>query len=92
VGVAGKRPPETLDVAGINDSLVLGNRIMLGSVNANRDHYEAGHAALARADRAWLRRLITRQVPLEGAADAFTPADDDVKAVVLFDRARGVIA
>jgi threonine dehydrogenase-like Zn-dependent dehydrogenase len=91
VGVAGKRPPATLDAAGINDCLVLGNRVMLGSVNANRQHYEAGHTALVKANREWLARLITRQVPMERAAEAFKPADDDVKVVIVFDRARGVI-
>ena len=33
------------------------------SVNANRRHYEMAADALARADKAWLGRLITRQCP-----------------------------
>ena len=34
---------------------------MFGSVNANRRHYAAAAAALAKADKDWLARLITRK-------------------------------
>jgi threonine dehydrogenase-like Zn-dependent dehydrogenase len=53
-----------------------------GTVNANLDHYRAAAEALASADLEWLRRLITRRVPLEQALDAFERHDDDVKVVV----------
>jgi threonine dehydrogenase-like Zn-dependent dehydrogenase len=92
VGVAGKRPAVSVDVAALNDSLVLGNRVMLGSVNANRSHYEAGRNALMRADRRWLERLITRRVPFADAPQAFAVENGGVKTVVVFDRATGVIA
>ena len=92
LGVAGKRPPETVDAAALNDSVVLGNRVLLGSVNANRAHYEAGRNALMRADRQWLGRFITRRVPFAEADKAFVAAKGDVKTVILFDRATGVIA
>lgn len=87
VGVSGQRPPIPVDVADVNDLLVLGNRIMVGSVNANRAHYVAGHEALVHADRGWLRRLITRQIPFAEATSAFAAEKDDVKTVVMFDRA-----
>jgi threonine dehydrogenase-like Zn-dependent dehydrogenase len=91
VGVSGKGPAISVRGADFNDALVLGNRIMVGSVNANRRHYAAGHDALRKADRAWLERLITRRVPFAQAADAFAPGKQDVKTVIVFDRAAGVL-
>jgi threonine dehydrogenase-like Zn-dependent dehydrogenase len=91
VGVAEHRPPISVDAAAVNDLLVLGNRIMIGSVNANRAHYVAGHDALRKADRRWLARLITRRVPFAEAEAAFTAQDGDVKTVIVFERARGLV-
>jgi hypothetical protein len=54
----------------------------LGSVNANRRHYQAAAEALAAADRDWLERLITRRVPLESYEDALETRPDDVKVVI----------
>jgi threonine dehydrogenase-like Zn-dependent dehydrogenase len=74
----------TLSVEGgtINRDLVLRNNVVLGSVNANRRHYEAAAEALAAADRSWLERLITRRVPLENYEDALETRPDDVKVVI----------
>jgi glucose 1-dehydrogenase len=51
-------------------------------VNANLRHYAQAADALARADLDWLKRLVSRRVPLERFADAFEPQDDDVKVVL----------
>jgi threonine dehydrogenase-like Zn-dependent dehydrogenase len=72
----------TVDAGSINRELVLQNNVVVGSVNANRRHYEAAAEALAAADRAWLERLITRRVSLEDYEDALTKRDDDVKVVI----------
>ena len=48
--------------------MVLENDVVFGSVNANRRHYEEAAEALAKADPAWLGRLITRRVPLDRLA------------------------
>jgi hypothetical protein len=40
--------------------------------------------ALAKADRGWLSRLITRRVPLESFGDALERRPDDVKVIVEF--------
>jgi len=76
----------TFDVdAGMLDrSMVLGNDVVFGSVNANRRHYELGADALAKADRDWLGRLITRRVPLADWHSAYVRQPDDVKAVLVF--------
>jgi threonine dehydrogenase-like Zn-dependent dehydrogenase len=67
------------------DSFVLGNRAVVGSVNAGYGDYVAGAAALAAADRAWLGGLITRSVSLGSFASAFDRLSDDVKVVVRLD-------
>jgi hypothetical protein len=59
--------------------------VVFGSVNANRRHYEAAAAALARAERSWLDRLITRRVPLTKWQEAYEKRPGDVKTVMLFE-------
>ena len=51
--------------------MVLENDVVFGSVNANRRHYRAAAEALAKADKDWLARLITRRVPLARWQEAF---------------------
>jgi len=53
------------NIGALNREVVLGNRVIFGSVNANRRHYEAAIDALSRADSAWLHAVITRRVPLD---------------------------
>jgi threonine dehydrogenase-like Zn-dependent dehydrogenase len=59
----------------INLDFVLGNKVMVGTVNANREHFEAGVRDLAMAESMyprWLERLLTHRVPgLEEWAKAF---------------------
>src|SRR6478735_4416198 len=43
-----------LDIGSLNRTMVLGNDVVFGSVNANRRHYQAAADALARADKGWL--------------------------------------
>ncbi len=76
-----------LDAGMLNRTMVLGNDVVFGSVNANRRHYQLGADALAAADAGWLERLITRRVPLSSWRDAYTRRPDDVKAVLEFDGA-----
>jgi threonine dehydrogenase-like Zn-dependent dehydrogenase len=74
----------SLDLGGINRAMVLENDVIFGSVNANRRHYQAAAEALARADKAWLSRLISRRVKLDDWHGALTRQPDDVKVVVDF--------
>ena len=71
-----------LDIGAANRRLVLENDVVLGTVNANRSHYEAAAAALEAADRSWLAGLVTRRLPLAGWVAALERSDDDVKVVV----------
>ncbi|HEX3542094.1 MAG TPA: glucose 1-dehydrogenase [Acidimicrobiales bacterium] len=73
-----------VDAGQLNRSMVLQNDVVFGSVNANRRHYEAGAEALAKADATWLRRLITRAVPLAQWHDAYVRQPGDVKTILTF--------
>jgi threonine dehydrogenase-like Zn-dependent dehydrogenase len=83
-GVSGEGHSNDMDLGWLGRTLVLNNDVVFGTVNANRRHYESAANALARADRKWLGRLITRRVPLERWSDALQPAPDDVKSVIEF--------
>jgi glucose 1-dehydrogenase len=71
-----------LDAGALNRSMVLENEAVVGSVNANRRHYEAGAAALSKAEHPWLSRLLTRTVPIDDWRQALERQPDDVKVVV----------
>jgi threonine dehydrogenase-like Zn-dependent dehydrogenase len=73
-----------LDIGRINRTLVLDNDTVFGSVNANRRHYEAAAAALARADARWLARLITRRLPVERWTEAVERRPGDIKVIIDF--------
>ena len=73
-----------IDVGALNRRTVLDNDAMFGSVNANRSHYEMAAQALARADKDWLGRLITRRVPLARWSEALEQRRDDIKVVIDF--------
>lgn len=63
---------------------VLKNNVLFGSVNANKRHWYKAGEALARADRAWLERLITRRERPEDFAKALERRGEDIKVVVQF--------
>ena len=81
---SGKRSVE-VNGATLNKSMVLQNDVVVGSVNANRRHYEAAAQCLAKADARWLERIVSRRVPFERYAEAFTRRPDDVKTVIEFE-------
>ena len=72
----------SLDVGETNRNIVLENNAVVGSVNANRRHWQAAATAIAAADIGWLRSLITRRVALADFARALEPVEDDVKVVL----------
>jgi threonine dehydrogenase-like Zn-dependent dehydrogenase len=84
-GVSAPGRSFSLDIGGINREIVLDNECVFGSVNANRRHYDMAAAALTRADKAWLQRLITRRVPLARFGEALQRREDDIKVVIEFN-------
>jgi threonine dehydrogenase-like Zn-dependent dehydrogenase len=84
VGSGGRSTGFTADVAA---AMVLQNNVVVGSVNANRRHWYKATQVLARADRAWLSRLITRSEGPEHFMQAFERQPDDIKVVIQFAEA-----
>ena len=82
VGTGGRTG--TVPVADIAAHIVLGNLVFVGSVNANKRHWYKARQALARADRDWLARLVTRRERPEEFARALRRTPDDIKVVVEF--------
>ena len=74
-------------VADVAASAVLKNNAIVGSVNANKRHWFKAGEALARADRKWLSRLITRREKAENFEQALKRTPDDIKVVIEFAEA-----
>jgi glucose 1-dehydrogenase len=81
-GVSPRGRNLTVDAGGLNRDIVLENDVVFGSVNANLHHYAQAADALAKADRGWLERMISRRVPLEDFEQALDKQPDDVKVVL----------
>ncbi len=71
-------------VADVAAAVVLKNNVVVGSVNANKRHWYKAAEALARADRDWLARLITRREKPENFKQALARQPDDIKVVIQF--------
>ena len=71
----GKRTTDGVPSDVINQKFVLGNRAMVGTVNANREHFEMGVKDLALCEAmyaGWLARMLTHKVEgLENYAQVF---------------------
>lgn len=84
IGVTSPGHDFKVDIGQFNRTAVLDNHAIIGTVNANRGHYERAAASLAAADQAWLGRLITRRMPLEEWRAALIHRPDDIKVVMEF--------
>jgi len=82
---SGVRPLE-IPGAELIRRLVLGNQVMLGSVNASRDHFQMAVDDLFQAHQRWgdhVARLITRRHPCADFKAALDPSGaDEIKVVV----------
>jgi threonine dehydrogenase-like Zn-dependent dehydrogenase len=81
VGAGGAAGRVVADVAA---AAVLKNNVIVGSVNANKRHWYKAGANLARGDRNWLGRLITRREKPEHFKQALERQPDDIKVVIQF--------
>jgi glucose 1-dehydrogenase len=86
LGVSAPGQKIDVDMGKVNRTLVLDNEVVFGSVNANHAHYKKAAQALAEADQHWLRRLITRRVPLDRWAEALEHRPGDIKAIIDFSQ------
>jgi len=86
--VTGGQKMVEIDLATWNREVVLGNRLIFGTVNASRAHFEMGRRDLEAVEEllpGWLGRLITRRMPFTDAPKALVRAPDDIKTVLEFD-------
>ncbi len=81
VGAGGAAGRNTADVAA---AAVLKNNVIVGSVNANKRHWYRAGENLARSDREWLSRLITRREKPENFKQALEREPGDVKVIIQF--------
>jgi threonine dehydrogenase-like Zn-dependent dehydrogenase len=84
VGVTAPGHDFDIDIGLLNRNMVLDNETVFGTVNANRAHYQMAGDALAKADKDWLERLITRREPVEQWTKSLKRLQDDIKVVVDF--------
>jgi threonine dehydrogenase-like Zn-dependent dehydrogenase len=85
VGVSSPGRTLPIDLGLLNRDLVLDNIAVFGSVSANMRHYAGAATALLRAERErpkWLRRIITRRLPLSRFTEALMRQPDDIKIVL----------
>ena len=83
----GVHQPE-VDVARWNRDMVLGNRVVFGTVNAARRHFEGAVRDLLEAEirlPGWTRRIITGKVPFAEARSVLQRRPGDIKTVLRFD-------
>jgi threonine dehydrogenase-like Zn-dependent dehydrogenase len=76
-----------MDLGVWNRLMVLGNRLVFGTVNAGRRHFEAAVRDLESAEErlpGWMAGLITRRVPFTEAARALRREPSDIKTVLDF--------
>jgi threonine dehydrogenase-like Zn-dependent dehydrogenase len=85
-GVGSGGPASGVPAADLAREVVLRNNVIVGSVNANRRHFYRAAEVLARTDRDWLSRLITRRVAPASIADALVRDPGDIKVIVEFGR------
>ena len=74
----------SLPLADAASAIVLSNNVIVGSVNANKRHWYKAAQDLARADREWLARLVSRREEPRDFARALHRMPDDVKVVLQF--------
>jgi threonine dehydrogenase-like Zn-dependent dehydrogenase len=86
-GVGAGGPSAALPTADVAADAVLRNIVVVGSVNANKRHWYKAAGVLARADRSWLARLVTRRERPEQFMRALQREPEDIKVVVEFAEA-----
>jgi len=75
------------DFGKVLTNMVLGNRLMFGSVSSNRSHFEAGIRDMVEIRRRYgdvLKKMITTKLKLSDFRKAFSPNNEEIKTVVYF--------
>ncbi len=83
--VSGGHSSFPIDTNVINLQMVLGNQVIVGSVNANRRYFENGVAHWGEIEQKWpglLAQVITRRLPLDDYKTALAKDRDGIKTVI----------
>ena len=86
LSLTGDEQRREVPISRVNREFVLGNKVLVGCVNSNKEHFEMAVADLARFEALWpglLSRLVTRR--LHGLADPARIAEreaDGIKTVI----------
>jgi len=84
-GVSGGNRTIEVPSDAINLQMVLGNRLVFGSVNANRRYFEMGVEHFQQAEARWpgvFERLLTRRVPFQDFKSALDRRPEDIKTLL----------
>jgi threonine dehydrogenase-like Zn-dependent dehydrogenase len=89
LSVSGHGGEITVPADGLNQTLVAGNGIVLGSVNAGREDWDTAVSRLAIFETLWpglAESLITKRIPFDGDISAIAQPDDSdgIKTVIEF--------
>ncbi|MFC1993366.1 glucose 1-dehydrogenase [Chloroflexota bacterium] len=85
IGVSTGEKPLEICADCLNMQMVLGNKVVFGTVSSNRGHFERSVRSLTIIEQkwpSWLSRLITRRLTLDKFRDALAPAPDNIKTVI----------
>ena len=85
MGVSTGEKPLEICADCLNMEMVLGNKVVFGTVSSNRGHFERAVQSLAKIEQrwpGWLARLITRRLNLGDFKDTLHPTPDSIKTVV----------
>ena len=85
MGVSTGQKPLEVNAACLNMQMVLGNKMVFGTVNSIRGHFERSIQSLAIMEQkwsGWLSRLITRRLRLDEFKDTLDSAPDNIKTVI----------
>jgi threonine dehydrogenase-like Zn-dependent dehydrogenase len=85
MGVSTGEKPLDICADCLNMEMVLGNKVVFGTVSSNRGHFERAGQLLGQIDQrwpGWLARLITRRLSLGEFENALQPAPDGIKTVI----------
>ena len=75
------------DFGKVLTNMVLGNRLMFGSVSSNRSHFEAGIHDMVEIQRRYgdvLKKMINTKLKLSDFRKAFSPNRGEIKTVIYF--------
>lgn len=87
LGMSSRARSLAIDMNSLNKEIVLENEVIFGSVNANLRHYRLAEESLLRAPPDWLKKLITRKIPLSQWQEGLSQPKNinDIKMVIVPD-------